>query len=100
MAKKFKKKYLTFLYFFVRFIYVILEEGGMDLAQKEAIIAQIVGAHERCYNMRNRKSKASREEITEWIKRLYASGFEEGQLLLLLNDEKSRSRFLGIPRIQ
>jgi hypothetical protein len=70
----------------------------MDLAQKEAIIARIVGAHQRFYNMRNRNRKASREEITEWIKRLYASGFEEGQLLLLLNDEKSRSRFLGISR--
>jgi hypothetical protein len=69
----------------------------MDLAQKEAIIAQIVGAHQRWYNMRNRKRKASREEITDWIKKLYASGFEEGQLLLLLNDEKSRSQLLGIP---
>jgi hypothetical protein len=79
---------------------VILEEGVMNLAQKEAIIAQIVGAHQRFYNMRNRKRKASREEITDWIKRLYASGFEEGQLLLLLNNEKSRSQFLGIPRTQ
>jgi len=70
----------------------------MDLAQKEAIIAHIVGAHQRFCNMRNRKP--SREEITDWIKRLYASGFEEGQLLLLLNNEKSRSQFLGIPRTQ
>ena len=72
----------------------------MDLAQKEAIIAQIVGAHQRWYNMRNRSHKASREEITDWIKKLYASRFEEGQLLLLLNDEKSRSQLLGIPWTQ
>jgi len=72
----------------------------MDLAQKEAIIAQIVGAHQRLYNMRNRKRKASREEITDWIKKLYASGFGEVQLLLLLNDEKSRSQLLGIPWTQ
>jgi hypothetical protein len=76
---------------------IILEEGGMDLAQKEAIIAQIVGAHQRWYNKRNRDRKVSREEITDWIKKLYASGFEEGQLLLLLNDEKSRNQLLGIP---
>jgi hypothetical protein len=69
----------------------------MDLAQKEAIIAQIVGAHQRFYNMRNRNRKASQEVITDWIKRIYASGFGEGELLLLLNDEKSRSQLLGIP---
>ena len=72
----------------------------MDLVQKEAIIAQIVGAHQRWYNLRDRKRKASREEITDWIKKLYASGFEERQLLLLLNDEKSRSQLLGIPWAQ
>ncbi len=70
----------------------------MDLAQKEAIIAQIVGAHQRLYNMRSRNKKASQEEITDWVKRLYASGFEVGDLLLLLNNEKSRSQLLGIPR--
>jgi hypothetical protein len=69
----------------------------MNLSQKEAIIAQIVVAHQRVYNMRNRSQKASREEITDWINKLYASGFEERQLLLLLNDEKSRSQLLGIP---
>lgn len=70
----------------------------MNLAQKEAIIARIVGAHQRYYNMRSRNRKASREEITDWIKRIYATGFEEGELLLLLNDERSRRQLLGIPR--
>jgi uncharacterized protein YecE (DUF72 family) len=69
----------------------------MNLAQKEAIIAEIVGAHQRWYNMHNNKHKASREEITDWLRRLHASGFQEDQLLLLLNNEKSRSQFLGIP---
>jgi len=69
----------------------------MDLAQKEAIIAQIVGAHQRWYNMRNNKRKASRKEISDWLKRLRASGFHKDQLLLLLNNEKSRSQFLGLP---
>jgi len=67
----------------------------MNLAQKKAIIAQIVGAQQRYYPSHNRGCKPSREEITDWIKKLYASGFEEGQLLLLLNDEKSRNQLLG-----
>jgi hypothetical protein len=65
------------------------------VSQKEAIIAEIVGTHQRNYPFRHHGRKASYEEITEWIKKLYASGFEEGQLLLFLNDEKSRNQFLG-----
>ena len=65
------------------------------MSQKEAIIAEIVGTHQRNYPFLHHGRKASHEEITEWIKKLYACGFEEGQLLLFLNDEKSRNQFLG-----
>jgi outer membrane protein assembly factor BamA len=65
------------------------------VSQKEAIIAEIVGTHLRNYPQLHNGQKASQEEITEWIKKLYASGFEEGQLLLFLNDEKSRNQLLG-----
>lgn len=65
------------------------------MSQKEAIIAEIVGTHQRNYLIRHHGRKPSHEEITDWIKKLYASGFEEGQLLLFLNDEKSRNQFLG-----
>ncbi len=65
------------------------------MSQKETIIAQIVGTHQAWYLAHNHGRKASQEEITDWINRLYASGFGENQLSFLLSDDKSRNQLLG-----